>query len=466
VPRSINRWRDILSDERWKGLQETVRVARSMCMGRPFWCVNSTAAGGGVAEILRSMLSYLAGVGLDPRWALIDGDAEFFRITKRLHNFVHGNPGDGGVLDRRERHTYHRTMHANAAALTNLVAPGSLVVLHDPQTAGLVSPLKRHGCTVVWRCHIGAEHVNEHTKQAWEFIAPLVSTADQLVFSRAPYVPEQLTGAPVSVVSPSIDPFAAKNQRLDEAGVRAILSTAGLLHVGEIAAQPLFHRLNGGTAKVAARAVLLGGGNPPEPSRPLVIQVSRWDRLKDHLGVMRGFVRRSLPDTDADLLLVGPHADTVTDDPESSDVLEELIREHAALPDAQRARVHIASLPMVDVEENAAIANALQRHATIVVQKSLEEGFGLTVTEALWKGKPVLASAVGGIRDQIRDQQTGILLDDPTDLDGFGGALAALLADPKRRRELGAAAERDVYDRFLHDWHIRRWLVLAAGLVA
>ena len=147
--------------------------------------------------------------------------------------------------------------------------------------------------------------------------------------------------------------------------------------------QPLFYRLNGDAAKVASRAVLLGGGNPPEPSCPLALQVSRWDRLKDHLGVMCGFVHRSLPDTDADLLLVGPHVDTVTDDPESIDVLEELIREHAALPDAQRARVHIVSLPMDDVEENAAIVNALQRHATIVVQKSLEEGFGLTVTDAL-----------------------------------------------------------------------------------
>lgn len=464
VPRSIDRWREVLSDERWVAFEETVRLARSMCTGRTFWCVNSTATGGGVSEMLRTMLSYLAGIGLDARWAVIDGDAEFFRITKRLHNFIHGNPGDGGPLDRRELNAYHRTMRANAAIVTRMVAPGSLVVLHDPQTAGLVEPLRRHGCTVVWRCHIGAELVNDHTKQAWEFIEPFVSGADQLVFSRAVYVPEQLAGGPVSVVSPSIDPFAAKNQWLDENSVRAILSAAGLLRVRKTVAQPLFYRLNGETARVAGRAKLLDGGNPPEPSRPLVLQVSRWDRLKDHLGVMRGFARRCLPDTDADLLLAGPHADAIADDPESIEVLEELRREHSALPDTQRSRVHVVSLPMTDIEENAAIVNALQRHATIVVQKSLEEGFGLTVAEALWKGKPVLASAVGGICDQIRDGRTGLLLDDPTDIDGFGDALAALLADPARRHALGAAAARDAHDRFLHDQHIRAWLVLAAGL--
>ncbi|UXA07486.1 glycosyltransferase [Mycobacterium sp. SMC-2] len=463
VPRSMDRWRDVLSVERWDALGKTIRVARSICAGRTVWCVNSTAAGGGVSEMLRTMLSYLAGIGLDARWAVVDGDTEFFRITKRLHNFVHGNAGDGGVLDRRERDAYHRTMRANAAALTSMVAPGSLVVLHDPQSAGLVEPLQRHGCAVVWRCHIGAELVNDHTKRAWEFIEPFVFRADRLVFSRAVYVPEQLAGRPVSIVSPSIDPFAAKNQWLDENSVRAILSTAGLLDAGQTAAQPLFCRLNGDTAKVEGRVMLLGG-DPPEPCRPLALQVSRWDRLKDHLGVMRGFVRRCLPDTDADLMLVGPHVDTVADDPESVNVFSELVREHAALPEAQRARVHIVSLPMTDVEENAAIVNALQRHATIVVQKSLEEGFGLTVTEALWKGKPVLASAVGGIRDQIRDGRTGLLLDDPTDLDAFGDALAGLLADPARRHELGAAAARDAHDRFLHDQHIRAWLALAAGL--
>lgn len=466
VPRSIDRWRDVLSAERWVAFEETVRLARSMCRGRTFWCVNSTATGGGVSEMLRTMLSYLAGIGLDARWAVIDGDAEFFRITKRLHNFIHGNPGDGGPLDRRELNAYLRTMRANAAVLTRMVAPGSLVVLHDPQTAGLVEPLQRHGCTVVWRCHIGAELVNDHTKQAWEFIEPFVSGADQLVFSRAVYVPEQLAGGPVSVVSPSIDPFAAKNQWLDENSVRAILSATGLLHVRKTAAQPLFYRLNGETAKVTGRATLLDGGDPPEPSRPLVLQVSRWDRLKDHRGVMRGFARRCLPDTGADLLLAGPHADAIADDPESIEVVEELVREHAALPDSQRTRVHLVSLPMTDIEENAAIVNALQRHATIVVQKSLEEGFGLTVTEALWKGKPVFASAVGGICDQICDGRTGLLLDDPTDLDGFGDALAALLADPGRRHALGAAAARDAHDRFLHDQHIRAWLVLAAGLAS
>jgi trehalose synthase len=309
----------------------------------------------------------------------------------------------------------------------------------------------------MWHCHIGLENANEYTESAWEFLEPFVADAHRLVFDRALHVPEPLTSRPTAIVPPSIDPFAPKNQPLDQA--------SGLLRASNaIDAQPVFHRFNGEAARVKTRAVFLGGSNAPDPIRPLVLQVSRWDRLKDHLGVMRGFVRRTLPDTNAELMLVGPHVEGVPDDPEGAAVLEALVAEHAALSDSERERVHIASLSVTDLEESDVIVNALQRHASVVVQKSLEEGFGLTVTEALWKGKPVIASSVGGICDQITHEKSGILLEDPHDLDKFGETLTELLRRDGQGQELGTAAQRFVHQTFLHDQHLRGYLKLFASL--
>ena len=435
-----------------------------MFADRPIWCVNSTAAGGGVAEMLRTMLSYVRGAGLDARWAVIAGDAEFFAITKRIHNRIHGSPGDGGALGPHERRVYERVMAANLPGLLDLIEPGTTVVLHDPQTAGLARPLRQHGCAVVWRSHVGAERPNEYVDTAWSFIEPYVREADRLVFSRFIYVPEDFANAPVAIVAPSIDPFAPKNQELDRDTVRAILVAAGLLAGAPTVTAPAFRRLTGELAEVRSRAELLDGGPPLDPERPIVLQVSRWDRLKDHAGVMAGFVRRTAESTDADLMLAGPDARSVSDDPEETEVLEELLAEHAALPEHLRQRVHIASLPTTDDEENAAIVNALQRHATIVVQKSIQEGFGLTVTEAMWKARPVIVSEIGGIRDQVSNQRTGVLLSDPTDLDAFGDAAAALLGDPDHARHLADAGRDNVLNHFLHDRHLRQYFELLSAI--
>ena len=346
------------------------------------------------------------------------------------------------MLGWQERNAYHRVMYANGLALAGMIEPGSLVVLHDPQTAGLVEPLRRHGCTVVWRCHIGAERVNEFTEAAWAFLEPFVSQADRLVFTRGRHVPDHVSGRPVTVITPSIDPFAPKNQKLTEPQVHAILAAAGLVDTGaEVPAT--FYRLDGQTSPVIRRSVLLAGPRI-DLSVPMVLQVSRWDKLKDHAGVMRGFLASGV---DGQLVLAGPHAGAVADDPEGAGVLEDLVTEHAGLGEVARARVHIVSLPMGDVEENAAIVNALQRAASVVVQKSLQEGFGLTVTEALWKSRPLIASRVGGICDQVVDGVTGVLLDDPTDVAAFGEALTGLLGDADRGRELGQAGAADVFEK-------------------
>lgn len=463
VPRSHAPWEALLGQERWEILEHTVALGQLVFANRAMWCVNSTADGGGVAEMLRTMLSYMRGSGMQARWAVMAGDPDFFAVTKRIHNFIHGQPGDGGSLGAPERAIFERTSAANSAELKNLIEPGSVVMLHDPQTAALVRPLQKHGCTVLWRTHIGAEHANDYVNAAWSFIEPYVAEADGLVFSRWIYIPNVLANGPTAIVPPSIDPFAPKNCELDAEGMQAILRSCGLLAGGQPSATPTFARLDGRVGEIAGRAVLLDGGPPPDPDRPIVLQVSRWDRLKDHVGVMRGFVDRIANRTDADLMLVGPDDEFVADDPEGAAVLDELRAAHAALPDRIRERIHIASLPMGDSDENAVIVNALQRHATVVVQKSLEEGFGLTVTEAMWKSRPMVVSAVGGIREQVTNE-TGVVLSDPNDLDAFGDAVVDLLTDPQRARTIGAAGRQFVFENFLHDRHFRQYVGLISRM--
>jgi trehalose synthase len=198
---------------------------------------------------------------------------------------------------------------------------------------------------------------------------------------------------------------------------------------------------------------------------PVVMQISRWDRLKDPVGVMRAFALGVAPYCDAHLLLAGPATDSVDDDPEGAGVLTAVRRALRPLPPDVRARVHLVSLPMDDPEENAAIVNALQRHSTVVVQKSLAEGFGLTVAEAMWKARPVVASRVGGIEDQIVDGESGILIANPRDLVATGKAIRGLLTDVKRARQIGDAARRRVRDAFLAPLQLERYFELIRRLV-
>jgi trehalose synthase len=197
----------------------------------------------------------------------------------------------------------------------------------------------------------------------------------------------------------------------------------------------------------------------------MVLQVSRWDRLKDPLGVIRGFVEHVAPQTDAHLVYAGPAVEAVADDPEGKEVLDEAQRTYEGLEGEVRARVHLACLPMDDLEENAAIVNALQRRADVVVQKSIAEGFGLTVAEGMWKARPVVASRIGGIQDQIVDGESGLLLDDATDLAAYGEAVRSLLKDPDRARRIGQVAQERVRDEFLAARSLMQYLALIDRLL-
>jgi trehalose synthase len=434
---SVERLGRLIGPQRYAALRQAAVAALQSLDGARVWNISSTAHGGGVAEMLRLLCGYAESVGVDARWVVIEGDPEFFAITKRLHNRLHGAAGDAGHLGPREAEHYSAVLRANVEALDGSIHRDDVVFLHDPQTAGMAHHLIAYGVRAAWRCHIGSDHANSFTEEAWDFLQPHLAECRTFVFSHAAFVPPRLAGADVWIIQPSIDPLAAKNRALRRERVAALLARIGLLE-----GDP-----HGGSTAV------LGGAPPFSPGDPLVVQVSRWDHLKDMEGVLQGFAGHLAGRTDARLALIGPAVDGVADDPEGARVLAECVAAWESLPPRQRNAVRLVAVPMDDPLANAVTINAAQRHATVVVQKSLQEGFGLTVTEAMWKSRPVVASAVGGIVGQI-PPGAGILLEDPRDLDTFGETLAAMLTDPAGRAAMGRRARRHVRAHFLSDRHL------------
>lgn len=457
----------LLSQERAARLEATAAGARASFGDRVVWHVSATARGGGVAEMLQNLLAYAKGVGIENRWLVLDGDPRFFEITKRMHNQLHGDPGDGGALGLTERAHYVSVLAANLDDMLTRVSPGDLVLLHDPQTAGLAEGLRSHGLHVAWRCHIGRDTPCDQSIAAWEFLRPFLEPVESFVFSRLAYAPPWVDPARLMVIAPSIDPFSSKNRALTTDEVGAVLATVGLV-TGGTPADVGFSRRDGTTGNVRppSRPLVLDGTPPPHDAR-LVVQVSRWDRLKDMPGVMSGFASMASrrPDDRTHLMLAGPAAAGVTDDPEGAQVLAECRERWHSLPPGIRERVHLAAIPLDDVDENAVIVNALQRHAFAVVQKSLVEGFGLTVTEAMWKGKAVVASKVGGIQDQMVDGLDGLLVEDPHDLDAFATTLCRLLDEPELALRLGRNARARVLSDFVGDRHLEQYAELFGRLV-
>ena len=443
----------MIGEDRLARLLELAARTRRRLDGRRVVNVNSTATGGGVAELLHVLLGYARGAGIATEWEVVDADPAFFAITKRIHNRLYGTQGDGGRLGEAERRHYEETLARNAQAVLASVRSQDVVIVHDPQPAGLIPVLLERGALVVWRCHVGIDRSNEWTEQAWSFLRPYVEPARAHVFSRAAFAPSFVAPETLAVIAPSIDPFAAKNTALARGRRLEILRDTGLL--SRAARRPLVRRTE-----------VVREGPAPAADAPLVVQISRWDHLKDMAGVLGGFVQAVPRTSGAQLVLAGPAFAGVADDPESGTVWTEIVDQWKGLSSVDRARVHLALVPMEDPLENALVINALQRQAAVVVQKSLAEGFGLTVAEAMWKSRPVVGSAVGGIADQLVDGVSGVLLDDPRDLTAFGNALARLLRDPEERRRLGRNARRRALTHFLPDRHLRDYALLLERIVA
>lgn len=461
APQPVQRFTDILGEEQVTRFVDAMESARRGLAGRTVWHVNSTAEGGGVAEMLQSVLGYPLDCGISVRWLVIHGSDEFFAVTKRLHHWLHGSDGDDGELGPDERQMYESALAADAEQLAGLVRPGDAVILHDPQTVGMAPRLERTGAHVVWSCHIGADHANERVRAAWAFLQPYVAATTYQIFSRRQYGWDVLDPARVVVIPPCIDAFSTKNGQLADATVRAVLAAAAVVPA-EPGAPAEFSRHDGTIGRIRARAEMIEDTPVPADAR-IVTQVSRWDPLKDHLGVLNAFTTAPLRDVDAHLVLAGPAPESVTDDPEGEQTLDVLRTGWSALPRQQRQRVHIACLPMADLDENAAIVNALQRRSDVIVQKSLAEGFGLTVAEAMWKGRPTLGSRVGGIQDQIEHGVSGRLVA-PDDLPAFAASVASLLGAPDRAAALGRAARARVCAEYLAPHYLERHFRLVGGL--
>jgi len=372
------------------------RLAESL-EGHTFLHVNSTREGGGVAEILSRLLPLLDEVGIRTRWEVIDGEAEFYAATKRIHNTLQGADAP---LTPQMREAY---LAASEKAATTLDLGADAVMIHDPQPAPLVAR-REEGSRWIWRCHIDLSHPQRRT---WTFLAPHVGRFDSAVFHLAEFSPR--LPIPSYLIHPSIDPLSDKNRELPPAEVER---------------------------RVAALGVPL--------DRPLLLQVSRFDPFKDPMGVIRAF-RLVRQHRDCVLVLAGGGA---SDDPEGTETLARVREEAGDDPD-----IHVLLLPSdahLDI-------NALQRAATIVIQKSLREGFGLTVAEAMWKGKAVIGGAAGGITKQLVDNVTGHLVHS---VEGCAYAIRRLLGNAAERERMGILARESARGQLLITRHLIDYLQL------
>jgi len=456
VPRADGALLLLAEDGHARAYEQTLRRCAERLAGRTLWHINSTAAGGGVAELLRSCLGYLRNGGIDTRWLVFQGDRRFFEITKRIHNRLHGDDRGDGALGATERRHLDTVSARNLAVVARFVRSGDVVIVHDPQPIGLLPGLARLGATVIWTCHVGTDTPNDIATSTWEFLRPDLLGAHAVTFTRAAYVWSGLERIPIALIPPCIDPLSLKNVNLEPARREAILAAAGLLEPSA-PGEATFTRSDGALAHVNGRADVVEANRIPAGA-PIALQVSRWDHLKDPVGVLEGFAK-IVGEVDAHLVLAGPAPGSVADDPQAGDALAEVRAAWVRAAAPVRARVHLASLPAEDIEENAVIVNALQRRAAVVVQKSLAEGFGLTVTEAMWKARPVVASRIGGIRDQLEDGVNGRSVD-PLDLTAFGDAVASLLDEPDLARRYGAAARERVRGRYLPPTYLGAYLEL------
>jgi len=378
---------------------EELRVLAKPLQGRSVEMINSTAVGGGVAEILNRLVPLAEELGLAIRWEVMAGDHDFFEVTKAFHNGLHGAPYHATQSD------FDVFLACNENNRTLLPLDAEFVVIHDPQPVALIEGRDRNVRNHwIWRCHIDLSHPN---RTVWDFLNVYVSKYDGAIFSSPEFA--QSLAVPQYLFHPAIDPLSEKNREITPEFIAEVLSRYQI-----------------------------------DPLRPIVTQISRFDRLKDPVGVIRSYriVKRYF---DCQLVLAGGGA---SDDPEGAAVLQETLEAAANDPD-----IKVLELPAWAPLE----VNALQRASTVVVQKSLREGFGLTVSEALWKKKPVVASAVGGIPTQVIHKHTGLLAHS---VEGAAYQIRFLLSHPEIATRLGEQGHEHVKENFLITQNLKRYLTL------
>ena len=384
------------------GVIEELRILADRVKGRRMQHINSTPVGGGVAEILTRMVPLFRELGLDVSWDVIKGDQAFFNVTKAFHNALHGK---AETMTEDMFAIFRSNTEMN---LREVNFSGDVIFIHDPQPAGLILRKKEIGRGWVWRCHID---VSTPQPDVWNFLRPYVEQYDAAIFSMPDFA-QQLPIAQYRV-APSIDPLSDKNKPLNKVDIEKVLEK---YHI--------------------------------DPGRPVVTQISRFDRLKDPLGVIAAY-RMVKKRNRCQLVLAGGGA---PDDPEGEQVLREVQEAAAGDPD-----IHVLLLaPFSDLE-----INALVRGSVVLIQKSIREGFGLTVSEALWKRKPVIGSAVGGIKLQVIDGETGFLVHS---VEGAANRISQLLRDRRLRERLGQNGYEHVRQNFLVTRHLKDYLLTVLAL--
>lgn len=426
------------------GLQSLLDHVLPLLGGRTVWHVNATATGGGVAELLFGYLRRHNRDGVHTRWLVAHADPEFFAITKNLFFRLYSHPRRGEPLTAEHANTYSSVTQAHAEETLKHVAPGDLVVLHDPATLGLALHLRRAGVLPIWQCHLGSISTSDRQDEAWDFLEPYLAGPAEFIFSHPAYPPPRLP-QPAHIILPAIDEYSPKNRPLDASTVSAILATIGL--TAPTGAHDTVSGRPDGWASTLAH-VIQRDALPPEA--PVVVQISRWDETKDMTGVLRSFLEIiAVRNPAAHLVLAGPDPAAIADDPGGVEVLGDIVEHLKELSDERGTRVHLVTTSGADLEGTAFIINAIQTAATVITQKSLCEGFGLTVAEGKWKAKPVVASRVGAVPSQVKDGIDGVLVDNPADLEQFGSAVCNLLGDPGRAGAMAAAARSRVGREFL-----------------
>lgn len=464
-------------------LSESVRDLRAEASvllprlkGRRLVMVNSTARGGGVAEMMPRMVSMLNELGLETVWYVMNTDEQaFFSLTKRIHNLIHGQGRAG--LGPEDRAVYEKVNDENAADLKRYLRPDDILAIHDPQPMGMARMIKEETkVATVWRCHIGLDRHTEETRDAWLFLKEYADGFDRGVFSAAEYIPDFFTRKS-RVIFPAIDPLGHKNRELPIHKLSGILANADLIAAEHPVLSPAF----------PDRATRLQANGEFAPATqptglgllysPIITQISRWDKLKGFRPLMEGFVRmkRELDRNRMNLnerqkrrrelmklVLAGPDPASIQDDPEGKETLRELCETYVALPPEHQRDIALLTLPMQSRKYNALMVNALQRCSSVVVQNSLREGFGLTVAEAMWKGVPVLGSTACGIRQQIRDGVDGLLIKDATNPEEVADKLSGMMNREFERWQWGRNGQRRVSSEFLVFKQLRNWLSLLA----
>jgi trehalose synthase len=441
--------------------------------GHTVWMINSTAVGGGVAEMLPSQMRLLRELGLSIEWLVIEAnDKRFFNLTKRIHNAIHGS-GDG-IFTEVDREIYHDINEKNVEPALSFIQDGDIVVIHDPQPMPLAGMIRKvRNVKLIWRCHIGIDRPNKVSENVWDFLSAYYDDYDQFVFSLEAYIPGNLKRE-VSLITPAIDPLSHKNR------VMHIQKCIGIQHLSGITnhRDPLIYAFY----DHQVRRVMPDGSFGPVNShsdfeliyRPVITQISRWDRLKGFKELLDAFIKMkennaSKSDTlsleyrrikSSRLLLGGPDPAFVSDDPEGLEVLNELIEQYKGIDPSLQNDIAILLLPLDNQKENALIVNAIQSSSTIVVQNSLQEGFGLTATEAMWKQRPVLVSGAAGLVHQVLDHENGRINPDPKNTDKLAATMEEMLQNQKELDNWGFKGQVRVIEHFTVFTQLQKWLKL------